>query len=110
MNDVKKFLSEKKREMPEQYNDNYVNFVENYFELTLSEKQNINKSYNNEKNTFRKQVHKQNNNINNSNLYKNNNYNNGNNIVNEVSPNGGFNHFVINKNYISRNNNNGLFN
>lgn len=108
------YLSQKKRQMPEQYNDNYINFIRNYFFLTLTENK---KTRNNEmntnnnvknKNSFRNPTNK---NYNYNNNFNYNNYNNIN-LFNQNHQNhkniinGQYKRIVINDKYLSSSNNN----
>ena len=69
LNTLEIFLDKKKKEMPEQYNDNYINFIKNYFALTLSQKQNNNSNNNGHgKNIFLNSSKKQNTNNNHDNI------------------------------------------
>ena len=105
LNDLYLFLSKKQREMPEQYNDNYINFIKNYFALTLNQNKNANNNgmkmtnYLKKENGFKKPItySDNNNNSNHNNLFnqKNQNHNN----INK----GQYNRIVKNDKYLSSN-------
>ena len=112
LNNLEFYLSQKKRQMPEQYNENYINFIKGYFLLisrenkkTRNHELNTNNNIKNQtKNNFRKpfNYNYNNNNFNHNNIYLfNQNYQNHNNIIN-----GQFKRFVNNEYYFSANNNN----
>lgn len=116
MNQLEMLLNKKKIEMPEKYNDNYINFIKNYHALISCGNKNgitnyilynqkeqiINNRINNERNIFRQSSNKNNNQYNNHIL-------NGNGAGFE---NGIFNKMVFNSNYFSggSKSNNGFIN
>ena len=105
MNELEMFLNKKKIEMPDKYNDNYINFIKNYRAFTLcGNKDGISNNilYNQKEKIINNRINKESNIFRQSSNKNNNQYNN--HILNRNSAdieNGIFNKMVFNANYLS---------